>query len=104
MEFARRYRALAETAHPGEVLDVRLFGSRARGDHREDSDLDLFVSVKSDDLALRNALVDLAWDVSYAMDLPYPVVAHVMPIARYERLLALERRLATDIRDEGVAI
>lgn len=44
-EFARR---LAEQVDP-QLFTVTLFGSRARGDADEESDLDLFVALATDD-------------------------------------------------------
>lgn len=44
-EFVRR---LAEEVDP-QLFTVTLFGSRARGDADEESDLDLFVALKTDD-------------------------------------------------------
>ena len=39
-------RTIVEGVNPRRVI---LFGSRARGDHREDSDVDIFVEMESDD-------------------------------------------------------
>lgn len=39
-------RRIVERFHPRRIL---LFGSRARGDHQPDSDVDLFVEMESDD-------------------------------------------------------
>lgn len=38
-------RTIAERFHPRRII---LFGSRARGDHRPDSDLDLFIEMELD--------------------------------------------------------
>lgn len=54
-DLARRFRELAAERHPGEVLEVRIFGSRARDEAGEDSDLDLFVLTRSDDTRMRDA-------------------------------------------------
>lgn len=47
----------------GNLLSVRLFGSRARGMGGPDSDLDVLVVVERDDLAVRRTIRYLAADV-----------------------------------------
>jgi predicted nucleotidyltransferase len=100
-EFAEEYRRQAESLFPGAVEDVRVFGSRARGDNAPDSDLDLFVLMRDEDSSTRARLFDLAWDVAYRMELPYQAVPHVMTRGHFERLKSLECRLALDILQEG---
>lgn len=62
LEFKRR---LAEIT---TVLDVRVFGSRARGDAAPDSDLDIFVEVDSLTPALRRQIDEIAWEVGFEQD------------------------------------
>lgn len=50
------------------VLDLRIFGSRARGDAQEDSDLDVFVKVAELDRPLREKIYDLAWEIGFEYD------------------------------------
>jgi predicted nucleotidyltransferase len=104
LEFARRYRTRAEDLFAGEVLEVRVFGSRARGDARPDSDLDLFVLTRGEDPKVRAELMEMAWDVACEMDLPYLPTPHVMSRAHFERMRSLEMRLARDILEEGRAV
>ena len=55
---------LLDRAEPGSVAWVRVFGSRARGQSGEASDLDIAVQASpgADRLRLRDAAADAAWD------------------------------------------
>jgi predicted nucleotidyltransferase len=50
------------------VLDVRLFGSEARGEATPESDIDVLVVVQPDTerVALEDRIIDLAFDVNLA--------------------------------------
>ena len=52
------------------VLDVRLFGSEARGEATAESDIDVLVVVQpeGDRVRLEDAIIDLAFDVNLAFD------------------------------------
>lgn len=41
-----------------------MFGSRARGDWQEDSDLDVFIEVPDLDAILRRKISEIAWEIS----------------------------------------
>lgn len=47
-DLLRRFEARVRAALPGRVERVVAFGSRARGDHAEDSDLDVAVFVRGE--------------------------------------------------------
>jgi len=51
---------------PDEVVDLRLFGSKARGNAARDSDIDVLVVVQPDDryAALETRVVNIAFDVN----------------------------------------
>lgn len=48
------------------LLDIRVFGSRARGDADEYSDLDVFLEVESLDRDIEELISDIAWEVGFA--------------------------------------
>lgn len=45
------------------LLDFRVFGSRARGEDDEYSDMDIFIEVESLNLQLRERIADIVWEV-----------------------------------------
>jgi predicted nucleotidyltransferase len=47
------------------LMDFRVFGSRARGDEDEYSDLDVFVEVPSLDKPLKEKILDVVWEVGF---------------------------------------
>jgi predicted nucleotidyltransferase len=61
-EFRRRLAAVVP------VLDMRVFGSRARGDAVPDSDLDVFIEVEEFTPEVRRLISEIAWEVGFEMD------------------------------------
>ena len=61
-EFQRRLAAVVP------VLDMRVFGSRARGDAVPDSDLDVFIEVEEFTPEVRRLISEIAWEVGFEMD------------------------------------
>lgn len=102
LDLARRFREVAAERHPGEVLDVRIFGSRARDEAGEDSDLDLVVMTRSDGPRVRAGLQDAVWDVAAEFGFPYPVVPLILSRERFEDLRRRERLIVRNILEEGV--
>ena len=83
------------------LRDVILFGSRARGDHRPDSDLDLFV-VLDGPLRLSHD-IDTAVEALYPIQLQVDFPIHALPAdaARYE---SGDRLLYRNVRKDGIRL
>lgn len=58
-ELKRRLSALVQ------LIDFRVFGSRARGNADEYSDMDVFVEVERLDPSLKEQMLDIAWEVGF---------------------------------------
>lgn len=48
-----------------ELIDLRVFGSRSRGDADEYSDMDVFIEVERLDRALKQKVRDVVWEVGF---------------------------------------
>jgi predicted nucleotidyltransferase len=96
LEFKRR---LEETT---TVLDVRVFGSRARGHAAPDSDLDVFVEVASLTPALRRRIDEIAWEVGFEWD--YIISPVVVSRDELEHGPLAASPLILNIEREGVSL
>lgn len=85
-----------------EVVDVRLFGSFARGAAHEESDVDVAVVLEQADWNTRRDVIDLATDVGLPHDLRLSPT--VFDRETYERWRAQERPLVQDVEREGIAL
>jgi predicted nucleotidyltransferase len=79
-----------------------LFGSRAWGEPRGDSDVDLCVVVDGLEDAERAEVMDVVARVAVERDVPLSPL--VWSAEQLERYLAIEYRLAEDITRRGVAL
>lgn len=49
------------------ILNLRVFGSRVRGDASPDSDLDIFIELETCTPKLRQRISEIAWEVGFEM-------------------------------------
>ena len=85
-----------------DLLEVRLFGSYARGEANEDSDLDVFVLLRAAGWRERKAVLDVAGDLFVESGLL--IAPTIFDAARYEEWRRQERPLVMDIEREGVRL
>lgn len=101
-EVARVFAAELRRRFGDEVLEVRLFGSYARGEADEDSDVDLAVVLEHADWPRRREVIDLATDVGDGCDLR--LSATLFDRQTWERWCRQRRALVLDIAREGVPL
>ncbi len=87
----------------GEAVHlVRLFGSFARGEAHEASDVDVAVVLEEADVDTRCRVIDLATDVGMPHDVRLSPT--VFDSETWEKWRAQERRIVMDIEREGVEL
>ena len=97
------YRTALRDAFGDRLKELRLFGSYAREEAREDSDVDVFVAIED----LTHAERDLAFDLAYDVEMHGEWVGLSPLVYSTEQardLRARERRLLCDIDREGIAL
>jgi len=101
LEHLMAFKREVETALPGQVARVTLFGSRARGDAEEDSDYDVavFVRERADDWRLTHLVARIAYPHMFGGVFISPVV---VPTAYMEDDPPTE--LAAEIARDGFAV
>lgn len=75
-----------QKVYPDTLVRLYLYGSYARGDYTDNSDIDIVAIVKGERKNLQNKLKDI-WDFSANMELDYNVIISpsVIPYDEFER-------------------
>jgi uncharacterized protein len=100
LQIASRFRGLLTERFGDRVEDVRLFGSRARGEAHEESDLDVLVLIHGLTRPEKTEVLELAAELGIESGIAVSALA--MATVEFERLRSLEARIALDIDREGV--
>lgn len=84
------------------VRDLRLFGSRARGEGHEESDLDVLVAIDQLNGAERTEIWNCTGRLfeTHGVD----VGAFTLSSQRWDELRSLERRIAQEIERDGIRL
>lgn len=100
VEFGRRLRQ----ALPGRVLDLKVFGSRARGDAHAESDLDIFVLLDRAPVEDRFAVWDLAFALWLERMPPFELSPRVLDRDHYHQLIERERLFPQELERDGISL
>jgi predicted nucleotidyltransferase len=97
-EFKRRI----ENEFLQEIVEVIVFGSKARGDAVKNSDIDLLVVTVSDDWEKGDKIRDIGYDLDEGID--YKLSIQVMSKAHVEYLKKNNFQFIANVEKEGISI
>lgn len=84
------------------LVKMVLFGSRARGDYDEESDIDVAIIIEGLSREEKHNILDKVAEVELEYLLPLSVL--IFSEDDFEKLKSRERRIALDIEREGIPI
>jgi len=95
----KEYTYQLHNLYPENIEKIILFGSRARGDTQENSDIDILVIVKNGDKEVKNKITDLSFDIilKYGVDIE-PVI---FDSEEWARLTEIPTSFAYSVLNEG---
>ena len=96
------YRKMLNERHSGTVLRMVIYGSKARGDAREDSDLDVMVVVRNEATALKRPLRRIGYDLAATSWAVPSIMAYTQ--AEWDRLKDLRSAYRESVERDGVTV
>ena len=90
---------LSETIN---LVDFKVFGSRARGDADEDSDLDVFVEIEKKDREIKDKISHISWEVGFENEMLISVLVFTRDELENSPLRASP--IVECINEEGVRV
>ncbi|HIE29184.1 TPA: nucleotidyltransferase domain-containing protein [Candidatus Poribacteria bacterium] len=84
------------------LLEVKLFGSKARGDARKDSDIDVLVTILSDDWRICDVVYGIATDI--LLETEICVSPKVISQKEYTRLYNNGNPFIENVIREGIVL
>lgn len=98
----RELKRSLETFLGDRLVSMVLFGSMARGDYHEESDIDVAVIVRGMTRELKGRILDEVAELELEHHMPLSVL--VLSEEEFSRLKKRERRIALDIEGEGIPL
>ena len=104
VSFLNKFKKQVLRAYPERIKAIKLFGSRATGRSRKDSDFDIFIMVDKRDRNLVDSIFDIAYDIYIQSNLEIDISPIIMSEDFFKNRLSQERRIAMEIVEKGIAL
>ena len=97
-----RFKATLQSLLGENLVSLRLFGSRARGDASEDSDLDVLIVLQNKDRKLCRRIVEESLEIDLAYDTN--LAATILSAQEYRQNREYGTPFYRNVEKEGVAL
>jgi len=97
-----KFKALLESSFKENFFQVKLFGSKARGDDRKESDIDVLVLMREGDWRSYDRIYELVVDI--LLEEEVSLSAKVMTDKEYNNLSARGNAFINNINREGITL
>ena len=88
-----------------EVVLIKLFGSKIRGDYHKESDLDLLVILKNRSRESNHKLTEIEWEILDKNNFTAPYLSVVVySLKEFNRFTRLETPFAQNVNREGITL
>lgn len=85
-----------------KVIRFQLFGSRARGEGNEESDIDILILLKEASTQIRGQIFEITADILLEFDIDISPL--VMDQKKFDDMLRRERLLPREIERDGITL
>ncbi len=102
MQWLNSYREKLYEQFPDLIENILLYGSKARGDAREDSDLDLLVLIRGGDREVKEEIANIGVRLSIGTNVVPSIF--VFTIKEWNRFKQRESVFQESVEEEGISV
>jgi len=96
------FKAALEQSLGSQLIELKLFGSKARGDDRPNSDIDVLVIVATDDWRIRDKVYDVATDILLQRDVC--ISPKVISKKKFEQLCKERTSFMSNVSRDAITV
>lgn len=101
-EIIRQYKNILMDQFPSNVQNFYLFGSKARGDFHDTSDIDILITLKNYDWKLGDRIRRIGYELDEEIDYKFSIM--ILPDTEFESLKKKNYQFIVNVLKDGVLI
>lgn len=101
-QIAKEYKAGLQKLYGDDLAELILFGSHARGDFHNESDIDFALVLRRQPICPAEEILKIS-NLSLTLELKYGVTLSTLPVSAEKKQLSVQG-VYSDIREEGIPV